>query len=73
MHVEARVLLQPPLHDGMLVGGVVVGDQVQRLVLGRLAVDLAQELQPLDMGVTLLALTDDLLSAANSVVVPLRL
>ena len=40
---------QPLLHGRMLVGGVVVGDQVQRLVLGRLAVDLTQELQPLDM------------------------
>ena len=39
----------------MLVRGVVVGDQVQRLVLRGLAVDLAQELQPLDMGVVLLA------------------
>ena len=65
------------LHRRMLVRGVVVGDQMQRLVLGRLAVDLAQELQPLGVGVALLALADDLpsstFSAANSVVVPWRL
>ena len=77
VHVEARVLGQPLLHLGMLVRGVVVADQVQRLVLGRLAVDLAQELEPLAVAVPLLALGDDLpssvLSAANSVVVPWRL
>ena len=59
MHVESRVPGQPLLHHRVLVRGVVVGDQVQRLVLGRLAVDLAQELQPLDVGVVLLALPDD--------------
>lgn len=40
--------------------GVVVCNQMQRLVLGRLAVDLAQELQPRGMRVSLLALTNDL-------------
>lgn len=33
---------------------------MQRLVLGRLPIDLTQELQPLDVGVALLALADDL-------------
>jgi len=42
------------------VRGVAVGDQMQRLVLGRLAVDLPEELQPLAVGVARLALTDDL-------------
>jgi hypothetical protein len=60
VHLEARVLGQPVLHIGMLVRGVVVGDQVQRLVLGRFAVDLFQELQPLGVGVPLLALANDL-------------
>ncbi len=40
VHVEARVLGEPFLNDWMLVCGVVVGDQMQGLVLGRLAVDL---------------------------------
>lgn len=39
---------------------VVVGDQVQCLVLGCFAVDLTQELQPLDVGVPLQAPTNDL-------------
>ena len=47
MHVEPGVLGQPRLHRRVLVGGIVVGNQVQGLALGRLAVDLAQELQPL--------------------------
>lgn len=41
------------------MGGVVGGDQVQRPVLGCLAVDLLEEFQPFDMGVVPLALTDD--------------
>ena len=42
MHVEARMLGEPFLDDGMLVSGVVVGNEMQRLVLRRLAVDLFQ-------------------------------
>jgi len=42
----------------MLVRGVVVGDQVQRLVLRRLAIDLAREFQPPGVGMSLLALAD---------------
>ena len=60
VHVEARVFGQPLLHCRVLVRGVVVGDEVQRLALGRLAIDLAQELEPLDMRVALSALADDL-------------
>ena len=41
------------------MGGAVVDDQVQRFVLGRFAVDLAQELQPFGVGVALLAWVDD--------------
>ena len=60
MHLEARVLVQPRPHLGVLVRGVVVGDQMQGLALGRLAIDLTQELQPLTVSVALLALADDL-------------
>lgn len=60
MHIESRVPGQPVLHRRVLMGGVVVGDQVQSLVLGRLAVDFARELQLLNVRVALLALTDDL-------------
>ena len=48
------------LHGGVAVRGVVVHDQMQHLVLGSLALILAQEFQRLDMGVVLLALADDL-------------
>ena len=53
MDMEARMLLQPLLDLRMLVRRVVVADQMQCLVLGRLAVDLAQEVEPFDMAVTL--------------------
>ena len=56
VHDEAGMPGQPLLHRRMLVGGVVVGDEVQCFVPGRLAVDLLQEFQPLSMGVPLLAL-----------------
>jgi hypothetical protein len=42
------MLDQPSLYGRMLVRGVVVRDQMKRLVLGRFAIDLAQELQPLE-------------------------
>ena len=35
MHLETRVLGEPALYGRMLVGGVVVDDQMQRLVFGR--------------------------------------
>ena len=58
VHDEARVLGQPLLDVGMLVGGVVVHDQVQLQVLGRLALDQAQEFEPLLMPVPILAHRD---------------
>jgi len=78
VHVDTRVLGQPLLHDRMLVRRIVVGDEVQRLVLGRLAVDLAQELQPFSVGVCRgwhwpMTWPLSTFSAANNVVVPLRL
>ena len=51
---EPAMAGQPSLDLGMLVCAVVVGDQMQRLVFGRLAVDLLQKFQPLGMGVPLL-------------------
>jgi hypothetical protein len=44
----------------VFVSGVVVRDQMQHFVLGCFAVDLLEELQPLEVGVALLALADDL-------------
>ena len=43
VHVEARMLLQPRLHVGMLVCGIVVGDQVQRFIFRCFSVDFRQE------------------------------
>lgn len=76
MHVESWMLVQPRLHSRVLLGGVIVGNQVQRLALGDLAINLAQQLQPFDVRVALLALpmtrVSSTLSAENRVVVPLR-
>lgn len=38
----------------------MLNDQVQRLLFRRFTVDLAQQLQPLPVAMTLLALSDDL-------------
>jgi len=57
--VEARMLLQPRLHLGMLVGGIVVGDQVHSQALGRLGIDPAQELEPFLVAMARHALADD--------------
>ena len=76
MHVESWMLVQPRLHSGVLMGGVIVGNQVQRLALGGLAINLGQQLQPFDVRVALLALpmtrVSSTLSAENREVVPLR-
>ena len=47
MQMEAGVLGQPLLHVGVLVGAVIVQDQVDLQALGNLSVDGAQELQEL--------------------------
>lgn len=60
MHGKSRMRGQPRLHGGVFVRRVVISDQMQRLALGRLTVDLAQELEPLRVGVACLALADDL-------------
>jgi hypothetical protein len=54
------MLVQPVLYHWVLVRGIVVSDQMQRLILGRLAVDLLEELQPLGVAVARLALGNDL-------------
>lgn len=50
VHVGSRLIGQPLPRSRMLVCGVVVGDHVRRLAFGRLAIHLAQELQPLGVG-----------------------
>ncbi len=57
--MEARVFGKPGLHLRMFVGRVVVGDQMEGVVLGRFAIDLPQKTQPLLMTMALHALTDD--------------
>lgn len=59
MQVEAGVLGQPRGHVTVLVGGVVVEDQVDGQALGDLAVDGAQELQEPLVAVARQALADD--------------
>ena len=56
MHVEAGLLRQPGLDLGVLVGAVVIDDQVQLQILGHLLVDLPQEAQELLVPVLWLAL-----------------
>ena len=51
--MKARVFGEPRFNMGMLVCGVVVTDQMQLLIWGRLPVDLAQEFQPFDVPVAL--------------------
>jgi len=53
------MLGEPGLNVGVLVGGVVIDDQMQLQVLGRLAVDQTQKLQPLLVAMPLLAQRDD--------------
>ena len=59
MQFEARVFLQPGLHIGRLVGGVVVEDQVDVVGLLHGPVDAAQETQELLGAVTRHAFPDD--------------
>ena len=74
--VEARVALEPGFDRGVLVGGVVVDDQVQIERLGRFAIDGAQICR-LPVTMPGHAFADDppvaTSSAANKVVVPWRL
>ena len=65
--VQAATLLlplvappHPRLHFGVLVGAVVVRNDVQRQILGGFAVELLQKRQPLPMRVCRCSLTEDL-------------
>lgn len=77
--VEAEALMpgKPGFDLGMLVGGVVVDHQLQGELLGRVAIDRAQEAQELLVAVSRHAFADDLagghFEGGNSIVVPLRL
>src|SRR2546427_7574004 len=55
-----RVTSEPPLHRGMLVRRVVVDDQVEVELRGRLTVDAPQELEKLLMPMAGQTLADDL-------------
>ena len=46
MHVDARVAPQPPLDRRVCVRGVIVGDQMQGLALGDLAINQTKKSQP---------------------------
>ena len=46
VHVDARVVREPPLYRGVFVRGVVIGDQMQGLALWGLAINQTQERQP---------------------------
>src|SRR5579864_7871176 len=59
MHMESRMLGKPRLYLGILMSCIVVSDQMQFLVLGRVAIDLAQEAQPLLVTMFCLALAND--------------
>ena len=69
--------VQPGADLGMLVGGIVVEDDVDGLVGGQLGFDRVQEAHELLMAVALHVAADTepsrTLSAANRVVVPWRL
>ena len=54
VHVKTSVSLEPGLHFGMFMGGVVVNDQMNRARGRSLAVDEVEELDPLLMAVPFL-------------------
>jgi hypothetical protein len=59
MHVKSRVLGEPRLYLGVFMGCIVVSDQMQLFGLMRIAIDLAQEAQPLLVTMFGLALAND--------------
>src|SRR3990172_7321428 len=58
MHMKSRMLSKPGLNLWMLVCRVVIGNQMQYLVLGRGGIDLPQKAQPFLMAMPLHALAD---------------
>ena len=57
---EPRITFQPRLYFRVFVRPVVVHDQMQRDIAGKLGVESTQEFQKLLMTVSLMAFTDDL-------------
>ena len=58
MNMEPGVFFEPCRHDGVLMGRIVIDDQMQIERLGRSAVDGAQEVQPFLMAMALHAASD---------------
>ena len=58
--MKTRMAFEPSLDLGVLVGGVVVGDQVQGEAAWGGALDGTQKFEPLLMAMPLHALSDDL-------------
>ena len=59
VHVETWMPLKPSLHLGVLVGGVIVSDEVQIQPLWAVAVDGAQKFKPFLVAVALHALPNN--------------
>src|SRR5258708_13848766 len=59
MQFEARRARQPALDDRMLMGGVIIQNDVNALAQRNFAVDLFEKFQPLAMGVFLGSVSDD--------------
>src|SRR5205085_4504620 len=59
VHDEARMLLEPSLNLDSAVGAVVVDDQMERRVAGKLPVDASKKLQEFLMPVSLVTVPDD--------------
>src|SRR6201998_1610262 len=59
MQFEARMTRQPAFNDRMLMGGVIIQDDVDALAQRNFAVDLLEKFQPLAVGVFLGGVSDD--------------
>jgi len=76
--MKARVPSQPVLHFGMLMGGIVIANQVKLPIRQDGVVDQAEKLEPLLVPMTLLAQAKDfavgrIQCVQTRVAVPLRL
>src|SRR5215471_9172645 len=60
VQVEARMGLEPALHDGCLMGGVVIDDEVKVETFGGLLIDQPEKAQELTMTMAWHARPDDL-------------
>ena len=59
MQFEARMTRQPAFNDRMLMGGVIIQNDVDVLAQRNFAVDLLEKFQPLAVGVFLGGVSDD--------------